>query len=101
MAGGRGIPLAGLVAALRQVSDWRAPIAPQLALAGFIADGLLDRHLRRSRRIYARRHQILQSALSGPLAAALTSLGFGAVTAADLPAALDSLGQALGGHRRT
>ena len=139
-------PLAGPVAALRQLTDWHAPVAPQLALAAFIADGLFDRHLRRSRRIYSRRHQILQSALSGPLAAALTSLGssaglhvtallrpgldegrareaaasrgvattglsqyyharaaraglvlgFGAVTATDLPAALDSLGQALG-----
>lgn len=139
-------PLAGPVAALRQLTDWHAPVAPQLALAAFIAGGLFDRHLRRSRRIYSRRHQILQSALSGPLAAALTSLGssaglhvtallragldegraceaaasrgvattglsqyyharpgraglvlgFGAVTATDLPAALDSLGQALG-----
>jgi GntR family transcriptional regulator / MocR family aminotransferase len=45
----------------------------QTALAGFIQDGLLDRHIRRSRRVYAERHHILTEALSGSLADHLTA----------------------------
>jgi GntR family transcriptional regulator/MocR family aminotransferase len=40
----------------------------QTALAGFIDDGLLDKHIRRSRRVYTERHHMLTQALSGPLA---------------------------------
>ncbi|MGO9784403.1 MAG: PLP-dependent aminotransferase family protein [Streptosporangiaceae bacterium] len=61
-------PLAEPIAALRQLIDWHPPIATQTALAGFIDDGLLDKHIRRSRRVYAERHHILTEALSGPLA---------------------------------
>lgn len=65
-------PLAGPVAALRQLIDWHPPIAMQTALAGFIDDGLLDKHIRRNRRVYAERHHILTEALSGSLAEHLT-----------------------------
>ena len=61
-------PLAEPIAALRQLIDWHPPIATQTALAGFIDDGLLDKHIRRSRRVYAERHHILTEALSGSLA---------------------------------
>ena len=61
------------MAALRQLIDWHPPIAMQTALAGFIDDGLLDKHIRRSRRVYAERHHILTEALSGPLAGHLTA----------------------------
>ena len=61
-------PLAEPIAALRQLIDWHPPLATQTALAGFIDDGLLDKHIRRSRRVYAERHHILTEALSGPLA---------------------------------
>src|ERR1700691_2597987 len=64
--------LAGPVTALRQLIDWHPPIAMQTALAGFIDDGLLDKHIRRNRRVYAERHHILTQALSGPLAEHLT-----------------------------
>jgi GntR family transcriptional regulator / MocR family aminotransferase len=64
-------PLAGPVAALRQLIDWHPPTAMQAALAGFIEDGLLDKHLRRARRVYAERHHILASALSESLASYL------------------------------
>jgi GntR family transcriptional regulator / MocR family aminotransferase len=60
-------PLAEPIAALRQLVDWHPPIAMQTALAGFISDGLLDKHIRRSRRVYAERHHMLTDALSGPL----------------------------------
>ena len=66
-------PLAEPVAALRQLVDWHPPAAMQTALAGFIDDGLLDKHIRRSRRVYAERHHLLIEALSGPLAGQLTA----------------------------
>jgi GntR family transcriptional regulator / MocR family aminotransferase len=65
--------LAEPIAALRQLIDWHPPIAMQTALAGFINDGLLDKHIRRSRRVYAERYHILTEALSGPLAGHLTA----------------------------
>ena len=67
-------PLAEPVAAMRQLIDWHPPTAMQIALAGFIDDGLFDKHLRRSRRVYAERHYMLTQALSGPLARYLTAL---------------------------
>jgi GntR family transcriptional regulator/MocR family aminotransferase len=66
------MPLAGPVTALRQLIDWHPPIAMQTALAGFIDDGLLDKHIRRNRRVYAERHHIVTEALSGSLAQHLT-----------------------------
>jgi len=59
--------------ALRQLIDWHPPIAMQIALTGFIEDGLLDKHIRRSRRVYADRHRIVTAALAGPLAGQLTA----------------------------
>jgi GntR family transcriptional regulator / MocR family aminotransferase len=137
--------LAEPVAALKQLIDWHPPTAMQIALASFIDDGLLDTHVRRSRRIYAERHHILAEGLRGPLVDHLTArisnaglhiaavlrdglgedeilraaaengiaasglsdcfrtsptqsgllLGFGRISAADLPAALHALGRAL------
>ncbi len=66
-------PLAEPIAALRQLIDWHPPITMQTALAGFIDDGLLDKHIRRSRRVYAERHHIVTEALAGPLAGDLTA----------------------------
>ena len=59
--------LAEPVAALRQVIDWHPAAVMQAALGRFIEDGLLDQHLRRSRRVYAERRDILATALDGPL----------------------------------
>ena len=66
-------PLFEPIAALRQLIDWHPPTALQTALASFIDDGLLDKHIRRNRRVYAERHRILIEALSGPLADHLTA----------------------------
>ena len=66
-------PLVQPIIALRQLIDWHPPVAMQTALAGFIQDGLLDKHIRRSRRVYAERHHILTEAISGPLAGHLTA----------------------------
>src|SRR5271165_2148613 len=70
-------PLFEPIAALRQLIDWHPPTAMQTALASFINDGLLDKHIRRNRRIYAERHHILIEALSGPLADHLTARAVG------------------------
>ena len=144
-------PLAGPIAALRQLIDWHPPIAMQTAMASFINDGLLDKHIRRCRRVYAERHHILTEALSGPLADHLTArssnaglhiaavlrgglcekevlhaaaghgiatsglhdcfctgpgqsgllIGFGAVSTADLPAALRTLARTLASQTPT
>jgi GntR family transcriptional regulator / MocR family aminotransferase len=66
-------PLVEPIAALRQIIDWHPPTAMQAALGGFIADGLLDKHLRRSRRAYTERHDLLAEALSGRLSRYLTA----------------------------
>jgi GntR family transcriptional regulator/MocR family aminotransferase len=70
-------PLFEPIAALRQLIDWHPPTAMQTALAGFISDGLLDKHIRRNRRIYAERHHVLMEALSGSLAGHLTPCAAG------------------------
>jgi GntR family transcriptional regulator/MocR family aminotransferase len=42
--------------AASHVAGWHAPLPAQAALASFIEDGLLARHLRKARRAYAARH---------------------------------------------
>ena len=53
--------------AVRQVSDWCPPTTTQSALADFIADGHLDRHLRRARTVYAERHRLMWEAMGALL----------------------------------
>jgi GntR family transcriptional regulator / MocR family aminotransferase len=65
--------LAEPIAALRQLIDWHPPAVMQAALGSFIEDGLLDKHLRRARRAYTERHDILADALRGPLSPCLTA----------------------------
>jgi len=52
------------LAAARQLSDGYGPPAPQAALARFIEDGELARHVRRASREYARRHARIAAALT-------------------------------------
>jgi len=44
---------------LRRLIDWAPATVDQSALLGFVADGWLDRHLRRSRRVYRARHRLV------------------------------------------
>ncbi|MGO4712806.1 MocR-like pyridoxine biosynthesis transcription factor PdxR [Bradyrhizobium sp. 2TAF24] len=60
-----------LVAA-KQLADWQCPLLEQIALAHFIDDGHLARHVRRMRRIYAERHDALTAAIQRDLGKALT-----------------------------
>ena len=45
--------------ALRSLIDWQPPITVQETLLRFIVDGQLDRHLRRTRKVYTERHQMV------------------------------------------
>jgi GntR family transcriptional regulator/MocR family aminotransferase len=44
---------------LRSLIDWQPPATVQATLLRFIVDGHLDRYLRRTRKIYSERHQIV------------------------------------------
>jgi GntR family transcriptional regulator/MocR family aminotransferase len=59
--------VAPLVSA-KHVFDWHSPAAVQYALARFIDDGLLLKHIRRGHAIYARRRAVLMAHFAGPLA---------------------------------
>jgi GntR family transcriptional regulator/MocR family aminotransferase len=45
--------------AAKQLADWHSPAATQLALADFIGEGHLARHIRKMRRIYGERRRAL------------------------------------------
>ncbi len=60
----------GLSAALRAakyVTDWHTSLPTQAALARFIDDGHLARHIRRMRAIYQQRHDMIGETLAGRL----------------------------------
>ncbi len=54
--------------AAKFVTDWHTNLPVQAALAEFIDHGGLARHIRRMRSVYRRRHELINEALSGPLA---------------------------------
>ncbi|WP_327002776.1 PLP-dependent aminotransferase family protein [Dactylosporangium sp. NBC_01737] len=53
--------------AVRQAIDWCPPVPAQAALTHFVGEGRLDQHLRRSRRVFGRRRQVLLEALERAL----------------------------------
>jgi GntR family transcriptional regulator/MocR family aminotransferase len=63
--------LPALVAA-KNATDWHSAIPVQAAVAGFIHDGHLTRHIRRMRRIYRDRRDRLLTLLERDLGDALT-----------------------------
>ena len=60
--------IAPAIHALRQAIDWCPPATTQAALATFIDEGHLQRHLRRARQVYRQRHQQMWSQLTQKLA---------------------------------
>ena len=56
--------LAGTFAEFREAANLRMPAAPQLALARFIRDGHLERHIYRMRTVYRNRRSLLIEALN-------------------------------------
>ncbi len=64
---------------LRELMDWQPPAGLQVALLRLIADGLLDRHLRRTRKVYSERHHLVarfvqDAATDGHLTASVSQL---------------------------
>ncbi|MEI2775370.1 MAG: PLP-dependent aminotransferase family protein [Tetrasphaera sp.] len=67
----------GLVEAMRRAkfaTDWHSPTSLQAALAAFIDEGRLDRHIRRMRHRYAARKDALARILDEHLAGALARI---------------------------
>ncbi|MEV4250355.1 aminotransferase class I/II-fold pyridoxal phosphate-dependent enzyme [Streptosporangium canum] len=69
------------LSAAEYVTDWNTPLPGQAALAGFIDEGLLARHIRRMRTEYEARRQRVVQRLAGSLdlvasAAGLHTSGF-------------------------
>jgi GntR family transcriptional regulator/MocR family aminotransferase len=60
--------------AARNCLDWHSPTAIQAAVAAFIAEGRLTRHVRRMRQIYRERRQRLLDLFAGPISAWLEPL---------------------------
>lgn len=56
----------------KQLSDWHSEQSMQAALAHFVEDGLLARHIRRATREYADRFELICSSLQGELGQWLT-----------------------------
>jgi GntR family transcriptional regulator / MocR family aminotransferase len=50
--------------AAKFLADWHSPLATQAAMARFLADGIFARHVRRTRSVYARRHQLILEQLT-------------------------------------
>jgi GntR family transcriptional regulator/MocR family aminotransferase len=64
--------LSEALSAAKFVADWHTSLPMQAALAEFIDDGGLSRHLRRVRHEYRQRHDRVVAALAGPLSAWLS-----------------------------
>jgi GntR family transcriptional regulator/MocR family aminotransferase len=55
--------------AMRELLDWQPPVVNQQAMVRFIGDGHLERHLRKCRKIYRPRHQVVNRFVSEQVAA--------------------------------
>ena len=58
----------------RYLTDWHAPNVEQAALAAFMAEGGFARHVRRMRKVYRARHELLSGLLAASFADFLTPL---------------------------
>lgn len=79
--------LTGRLIREKSLADWHTPHPVQIALAHFVRGGHLERHVRRMRRVYARKRHVLSVAL-GVLAphARLTGIDAGLHACLELPA---------------
>jgi GntR family transcriptional regulator / MocR family aminotransferase len=67
-------PLQAALRKARCLTDWHSPVPLQAAAAEFIEDGLLARHIRRMRRVYAERHERTMGAVARHAAGVLTPI---------------------------
>ena len=58
----------------KNASDWHCPVPLQKGVAAFIAEGLLDRHIRKMRPIYRRRRDVVMTVLRDEFAPWLTPI---------------------------
>ncbi|GGL60853.1 GntR family transcriptional regulator [Streptomyces fumigatiscleroticus] len=61
-------PLRAALRTAKYTADWHTAVPTQAALARFVDDGLLARHIRRMQHTYATRHQTLTRTLTGHFA---------------------------------
>jgi GntR family transcriptional regulator/MocR family aminotransferase len=66
--------LCGALRAAKYVTDWHTPLPTQSALARFIDEGHLARHIRKMRAVYRRRHDMITEAIAGRLSRHLTPI---------------------------
>jgi GntR family transcriptional regulator / MocR family aminotransferase len=66
--------LCGALRAAKYVTDWHTPLPTQTALARFIDEGHLARHIRKMRAVYRRRHDMITEAIAGRLCRHLTPI---------------------------
>ena len=66
--------LAPALAKAKYLTDWHAPNLEQAALAAFMAEGGFARHIRRMRKVYRERHELLSTLLARDFADVLTPL---------------------------
>lgn len=66
--------LAPALAKAKYLADWAAPSLEQAALAAFMAEGGFARHIRRMRKVYRERHELISSLLERDFAGVLTPL---------------------------
>src|SRR5262249_10685502 len=66
--------LSGALRAAKYVTDWHTPLPTQAALAHFIDEGHLARHIRKMRAIYRQRHDKITQAIAAQFARHLTSI---------------------------
>ncbi len=66
--------LAPALAKAKYLADWHAPNVEQAALAAFMAEGGFARHIRRMRKVYRCRHELLSGVLARDFADVLTPL---------------------------
>lgn len=62
----------------KQLADWHAPVVDQDTLAAFIAEGHLARHVRKMRKVYGERREILYQALERFGGGHFRAMGIGA-----------------------
>jgi len=93
--------LSTLVAA-KNCLDWHCPLPMQMGVAGFISHGHLGRHVRKMRKLYQQRRDLLLTALRNDFAAWLEPIPsfYGMHVAATVRAAidLDAVADALSRH---
>lgn len=96
-------PLRTALRTAKYTADWHTAVPTQAALARFVDDGLLARHIRRMQHTYATRHQAITSVLTDhfadlaelvPSAAGLHVTAFARGHLADPDALVDRAGRA-------